>query len=142
MRPGASPARSIAFAVCSCSGRCGPHASAASVTPAFSRIDRAAVNRYGRPVRFTVTDTNGTKYSLTGEELRWAVNTDAPKDGTLFSSFIEPADQGAQIKFTGHGFGHGVGMCQWCAQTRALQGMRHETIVLQAYPGSQLVRAY
>ncbi len=107
-----------------------------------ARIERAAVNRYGRPVRFTITDTNGTKYSLTGEELRWAVNSDAPKDQILYSSFIEPADQGANFKFTGHGFGHGVGLCQWCTQTRALQGMRHEDIVLQAYPGSKLVRAY
>ena len=31
----------MALAVCSCSGRCGPHASAASVTLAFARIDRA-----------------------------------------------------------------------------------------------------
>jgi len=107
-----------------------------------ARIDRAAVNRYGRPVRFTIADINGTRYSLTGEELRWAVNTDAPKDATLFSSFIEPADQGATIRFTGHGFGHGVGMCQWCAETRAQQGMRHEDIVLLSYPGSRLVRAY
>jgi len=106
------------------------------------RLDKQAVNKYGRSVRFLVTDANGTRYSLSGEELRWAVNTGAPKDAMLYSSFIEPQEQGATIRFTGHGFGHGVGMCQWCAQTRALQGLRHEDIVLLAYPGSKLLRAY
>jgi stage II sporulation protein D len=103
-----------------------------------------AINRYGRPVRFLIADTNGTQYGLSGEELRWAVNTDAPKDQTLYSSFVEISEpkDGSAIRFTGHGFGHGIGMCQWCAQTRARQGMGHEEIVLLAYPGSKLMRAY
>jgi stage II sporulation protein D len=42
----------------------------------------------------------------------------------------------------GHGHGHGVGMCQWCAEARARAGMRHEDIVLTAYPGAKLKRAY
>jgi len=109
---------------------------------AVARIDKQAVNKYGRSVRFLVTDVNGTRYSLSGEELRWAVNTDAPKTAILFSSFIEPADAGDSIRFTGHGFGHGVGMCQWCAQIRSLQGMKHDEIVLLAYPGSKLLQAY
>ncbi|CAN5455151.1 SpoIID/LytB domain-containing protein [soil metagenome] len=108
----------------------------------LARLDKQAVNQFGRPVRFTITDINGTRYSLSGEELRWAVNTGAPKDQILYSSFIEPTDTGNAIRFTGHGFGHGIGMCQWCAQTRALQGLRHEDIVLLAYPGSKLLRAY
>ncbi len=107
-----------------------------------ARIDRSAVNRYGRPVRFTITDAGGKQYSLSGEELRWAVNIDAPRDSTVFSSFIESADAGANIKFTGHGYGHGVGMCQWCAQTRALQGMSHDDIVRQAFLGAVVKRAY
>lgn len=101
-------------------------------------------NRFGRPVRFTVTDARGTRYSWLGEELRWAVNTQAQPGTTLNSSFIENIINDADtIRFLGgHGLGHGVGMCQWCAQARAASGMRHEDIVTMAYPGSRLKRAY
>jgi peptidoglycan hydrolase-like amidase len=47
------------------------------------------------------------------------------------------------IRFVdGHGNGHGVGMCQWCSQIRAEAGMRHEDIVLSAFPRAKLIRAY
>jgi stage II sporulation protein D len=101
-------------------------------------------NRFGRPVRFTVTDAKGTRYSWMAEELRWAVNTQAPAGTTLNSSFVENIINDADsIRFLGgHGLGHGVGMCQWCAQARAMTGMRHEDIVTAAYPGAKLKRAY
>ena len=41
------------------------------------RIDVAANNKLGRPVRFVVTDAKGNRYTWTGEEIRWAVDTDA-----------------------------------------------------------------
>ena len=107
-----------------------------------TRIDIAAVNQYGRPVRFTVSDVTGARYSLSGEELRWAVNSDAAKNSTLNSSYCQPTDAGTSIRFVGHGFGHGIGMCQWCAQTRAMQGMKHDEIVQLAYPGAVVLRAY
>ena len=46
------------------------------------------------------------------------------------------------VVINGRGFGHGVGMCQWCAEARARAGMRHEDILLAAYPGARLLRAY
>jgi SpoIID/LytB domain protein len=104
------------------------------------RIDKQLQNSAGRPVRYLVTDVSGTKYSLSGEELRWALNTEAPKDQTVWSSWIEPSEPANEsITFRGHGFGHGIGMCQWCAQTRASQGMGHEEIVRLSYPGSVIV---
>jgi stage II sporulation protein D len=108
-----------------------------------SRIDIQAVNRFGRPTRFQVTDARGTKYSWTGEELRWAVNTSAQEGTTLNSSFCKIINAPDAIHFVeGHGWGHGVGMCQWCAQRRALDGMQCEDIVLAAYLRARLVRAY
>jgi SpoIID/LytB domain protein len=84
------------------------------------------------------------QYSETGEELRWMCNSDAPKGGpTLMSSFVQPVSAGDSIQFVnGHGWGHGVGMCQWCAEAMATQGKRHEDIVRFSYPESVLVRAY
>jgi stage II sporulation protein D len=106
-------------------------------------IDIAAVNTYQRPVRFYVTDSRGLRYSLSGEELRWACNADANGGPILYSSFVRPVTQGDSIHFVeGHGWGHGVGMCQWCAQSLATRGVRHEDIVRYSYPGAVLVRAY
>ena len=106
-------------------------------------VDIQAANHWGRPTRFVVTDTRGAKYSWTGEEIRWAVNTDAQAGTTLYSSFFKLINEPDKVKFVeGHGWGHGVGMCQWCAQRRAESGMRHEDIVLAAFQRSKLVRAY
>lgn len=109
-----------------------------------SRIDIESVNRFGRPARFIVADVRGYRYTLRSEELRNACNADMPAGGAiLFSSFFKPVNEQDVVRFTdGHGWGHGVGMCQWCAQARAEQGMRHEQILMLSYPQSQRVRAY
>ena len=107
------------------------------------RIDIAAVNRFQRPVRFLLIDSRGLQYSLSGEELRWACNSDANGGQILNSSFVRPISTGDTIQFVeGHGWGHGVGMCQWCAQAMAERGTPHEDIVRFSYPGAVLVRAY
>ena len=107
-------------------------------------IDIEIRNRFGRPMRFGVIDAKGTRFSLMAEELRWAVNTDTPDNQKMPSSFVENIiNDYDKIHFIGgRGFGHGVGMCQWCAEARARAGMRHEDILLAAYPGARLLRAY
>jgi stage II sporulation protein D len=109
----------------------------------LSRID-IEPNPLGRPVRFYLTDSSETRFMLRSEEMRHSMNFAAPNDATsLPSSFFKIVNDPANIHFVeGHGHGHGVGMCQWASQRRAEQGMRHEDIVLVAYPGSVLVRAY
>lgn len=108
-----------------------------------ARIDIHLLSRFGRPVAFFVTDARGLRYSLSAEQLREAVNTDAGNGVKIPSSFCKPVDDGADIRFTeGHGFGHGVGMCQWCAEHQAAHGWNDEAIVLTAFPGAKLVRAY
>jgi stage II sporulation protein D len=109
----------------------------------LARIEVSQSNRFGRPVRFVLIDARGAQYSLTSEELRWAVNADPNGGPTLQSSFCKPVNEIDAIRFVdGHGFGHGVGLCQWCAQSWALKGVRHEEIVRASYPGAVLVRAY
>ena len=107
------------------------------------RIDIVALNQFGRPVRFVITDARNTHFVLRGEQMREAVNTEAGSGPKIFSSFCKPIDEGANIRFAdGHGYGHGVGMCQWCAQSQAANGWNDEAIVLAAFPGARLVRAY
>jgi stage II sporulation protein D len=111
---------------------------------AVVQIDRAAYNRHGRPTRFTVTDARGQRFSMNGTELRSAINSGAgPGEQTVPSSFFTPANEEKVIRFVdGHGFGHGVGLCQWCAQAQAESGVPHEQIVLDAFRGATLQRAY
>ncbi len=106
-------------------------------------IDIASINRFGRPVRFVVTDSRGAQYNLSGEEMRMAINTEAAVGSTVYSSFFRPVNDADAVRFIdGHGHGHGVGLCQWCAQVRAEHGQRAEDIVLSFYPRGRLVRAY
>ena len=98
-------------------------------------------NRFGRPVRYEVTDSRGDRYSMTSEELRWAINGGG-EYRTALSSFLTIGDTGSGFRVSGKGSGHGVGMCQYCAEAMAKAGKRHEEIVRYSYPGSRLVRAY
>jgi len=107
-------------------------------------IDIELRNRFGRPMRFGVIDARGTRFTLMAEEMRWALNTDAPDNQKFPSSFVENIiNDYDKIHFIGgRGYGHGVGLCQYCAEARAKAGMRHEDILLAAYPGARLLRAY
>lgn len=103
-------------------------------------VDVLTANEFGRPTRFMVTDSRGTRYALSGEEFRWSVNAGGV---VLNSSFVKPVNESSAVRFVeGHGWGHGVGMCQWCAETYAEDGVAHEDIVLKSFPGSTLKRAY
>ena len=107
------------------------------------RVEVAVENLLGRPVRFTVSDVHGRRFTLTGEEIRTAVNTDAPPKLRLPSSLFRPDDRGDAVAFDdGHGRGHGVGMCQYCAQARAQRGADYRQIVLAAFPSAVILRAY
>jgi stage II sporulation protein D len=112
----------------------------------ITNVELAGLNPYGRPTKFKVTDDRGTQYILSAEEMRSAFNTDAPAGGTLPSSFckvgVPAANPDVVVFFDGHGLGHGVGMCQWCAQQRALEGESYEQILLSAYPQAKFARAY
>jgi stage II sporulation protein D len=113
---------------------------------AVARIDIAANNRYGRPTRVVVSDLrDGVRFNWAAEQMREAVNTDAATGTTLPSSFckIDSDSIPDSIKFyEGHGAGHGVGLCQWCAQARAAAGQTCQQILVEAYPHAKLIPAY
>ena len=60
-----------------------------------------------------------------GPALRLALGSDKVRSMFLSSVSI----QGWKVIFTGKGFGHGVGMCQWGAQRMAINGKSPEQIV-------------
>jgi stage II sporulation protein D len=58
----------------------------------------------------------------------------------LKSSRFTIKKSGTDFIFEGKGFGHGLGLCQEGAHTRAARGASHRQILARYYPGSLLVR--
>lgn len=54
------------------------------------------------------------------------------------SLWMEIVPAGGGWRFTGKGYGHGVGMCQWGANGMAKRGVRHREILARYYPGTRL----
>ena len=68
---------------------------------------------------------------------------DRPLQSTMFS--IEVTKSGgvvSRLVATGHGSGHGVGMCQWGAIGRARAGQSYQKILATYYPGTSVERLY
>jgi SpoIID/LytB domain protein len=57
------------------------------------------------------------------------------------SCYAAPAGSGALLVFTGHGWGHGVGMSQYGAYGYALHGWTYQQILGHYYPGTTLGRS-
>lgn len=55
------------------------------------------------------------------------------------SLYFEAKQTPAGLILTGHGWGHGVGMCQWGAKEMAQQGMRFDQILKFYYRGIQIM---
>ena len=102
-----------------------------------------------RPNRFRIVEPGGgSTFQLTGEDFRIACNTDAPgltpidRKSRVNSSDVEVRVDGAQVVFMGRGFGHGVGMCQFCTRAFAERGEPWKAILARFYPGAQVVGVY
>lgn len=117
----------------------------------LERVEVSRRNAADRPSRYRLTDERGRSFELTAEELRVACNTPAPgvpevtasgAGGRVRSGDLEMAFDGATVRITGRGFGHGVGMCQYCARSFAARGVAWQESVLRFYPGARLERAY
>jgi len=107
------------------------------------KVDIATRNAVGRPTSFTIEDNRGARFTLGSEHFRLAVGWDGTDTTRLPSAFVTPVVQGNNVRFQdGKGFGHGVGMCQWCLEAQAKQGIRHEQIVRDAFPGAVLLKGY
>lgn len=106
------------------------------------------LNDAGRPIRFTLTDDRGRTYNLTAEEFRVGCNAAAPglpaitRETRVNSGDLEVEVWADQVRIRGRGWGHGVGLCQWCAQGMAEAGQDWAGMLREFYPGAQVVKAY
>ncbi len=60
----------------------------------------------------------------------------------VLSTTFSTRDNGSEIRFTGSGWGHGVGMCQYGAQKMAEKGYQWFEILKHYYPGVEFVQVY
>lgn len=60
----------------------------------------------------------------------------------LKSNWFEMSLQDGVVSFSGHGLGHGVGMCQWGARGMALAGFRFDQILRHYFPGARLQHGF
>lgn len=74
---------------------------------------------------------------IAGEQLRAALGAAA-----LRSTAFSVQKRGSTLRFTGRGYGHGVGMCVIGAGRRAARGEDAKAILAQYYPGLELIGAH
>jgi len=105
-------------------------------------------NDAGRPNSYTITTESAREYSIAAEELRDACNFAVPglapitKENRLNSGDVDVAVFGSQVRLSGRGYGHGVGLCQWCAKGMAQAGLDWRSMVDQFYPGVEVKKLY
>jgi len=92
-------------------------------------------NNRGRLKNIMVVSAQGN-VTLTGDQFRKVLGYSVIKS-TNFS--VKIAD-GIAV-FNGTGYGHGVGLCQWGAKQRALNGFDYIEILSYYYPGTKLEKA-
>ncbi len=83
-----------------------------------------------------ITSANGSK-EMNANDFRLLVGPNY-----LFSTAFSSRNNGKSITFSGKGWGHGVGLCQYGAQTMAQKGFKWTAILKHYYPKIELVRVY
>ncbi|MBI1920825.1 MAG: SpoIID/LytB domain-containing protein [Geobacter sp.] len=91
-------------------------------------------NKSGRIVELSLDSDQG-QVSVSGVNFRKAVGYSVIK-----STNFELKVSGDEVIFSGAGYGHGVGLCQWGSKNRALEGFNYREILSYYYPGTKLVK--
>lgn len=105
-------------------------------------------NITGRPVRYELTDDRNQVFKINAEQLRNACNFAAPgmpeitKETRVYSGDLEMFIASEDVIINGRGFGHGVGMCQYCAKGMAEKGWDWPAMMKLFYPGAGTMKAY
>ena len=83
---------------------------------------------------------NGQTDSLHAEDLRLTID---PTGRKIRSTICKITVTGQTVTFfSGRGFGHGVGLCQYGSQGMARQGAVARNILAHYYPGASITKLY
>jgi stage II sporulation protein D len=91
-----------------------------------------------RAIELEIVGSNGVK-SLTGGKIRSALRL---KEQLFVINKRYSGSTVASYTFTGRGWGHGVGMCQYGAYGMAKMGIKYDEILKHYYTGIELSKAY
>ncbi len=91
-------------------------------------------NASGRIDRLEVTPQKGKPMVITGKDFRQIMGPNRIK-----SNAYQIAVNGQSVRFTGRGWGHGVGLCQWGAQKMAQLRFDYKDILKFYYPQTEVV---
>jgi stage II sporulation protein D len=91
-----------------------------------------------RATELEIVGSNGVK-SLKGGKIRSALRL---KEQLFVINKRYSGSQVASYTFTGRGWGHGVGMCQYGAYGLAKMGLKYDEILKHYYTGIDLTQAY
>lgn len=97
-----------------------------------SDIREGERNSRGRLAQVVMTTDRG-RLTLGGDQFRKVMGY-----GVIKSTNFTVRVSDGQALFTGSGNGHGVGLCQWGAKQRALNGFDYREILSYYYPGTSL----
>ncbi len=105
-------------------------------------------NEAGRPDAYSIVTDTGREYAMSPEELREAANWSVPgldpitRENRFSSGDVDVIIRADSVRVIGRGFGHGVGMCQWCAKGMAEAGLDWRSMIDQFYPGVDVRKLY
>ena len=104
------------------------------------RFETAGHTPDRRVRKIRILDQTGDSVEISAESFRLTVD---PTGMMIKSTHFQMTEKGETVWFThGHGWGHGLGMCQWGAQGLGRRGKSAEEILSFYYPGSKLTKAY
>lgn len=102
--------------------------------PAETIDDIQVETKRGNPRAATVIiDTGNQTVYLQGQDLRKIIGYE-----NLKSTWFDVKTGRGEIVFTGRGYGHGVGMCQWGSKGMADSGKTYREILKFYYPGTKI----
>lgn len=92
-----------------------------------------------RATDLEIITTNGT-FHLKGGKIRSALRLN--EQLFVINKRYDSNGRVTNYNFTGRGWGHGVGMCQYGAYGLAKMGVKYDTIIKHYYSGVDIVKAY
>lgn len=91
-------------------------------------------NASGRIRILEISGLDGRKILITGKDFRQIIGPNIIRSNDYYVVIKE-----TNADFSGRGWGHGVGMCQWGAYGMASRGYDYQQILSYYYPGVRLV---
>ena len=105
-------------------------------------IEPSATNQHGRPTKLAITCRRKKVYEVRAKDFMRAANTNVSAlpnpQRKLWSSFLVGKKVGSKLELSGHGMGHGVGLCQYGAQEFAGAGESWQNILAWYYPKAEI----